>query len=164
LNELCQLRCEDVTQVDGVDVFQIRGERLKSKPSRRTIPIHPTLEKFGFLDYAAAIRSRYGEKGNLFPDLKPSSTGYGSDPLSKDLIRFVQSLGVDTHGGVAHRMRHTFRDALREAEISLDCVKALGGWTRREIHDAYGSGLRVSTLAAAMAKIEFVGLELPSLN
>jgi hypothetical protein len=51
---------------------------------------------------------------------------------------------------VAHHL-HTFRDELPEADIPIDEVKALDGWARKDVHDAYGSGLRIATFAVATA-------------
>jgi integrase len=44
-----------------------------------------------------------------------------------------------------HSFRHTYRDALREADISAERVKALGGWANTETQEDYGKGLKPAT-------------------
>src|SRR5690606_5402692 len=43
--EICQLRCDDITRMQGVDVFRIHdrhdGNQLKNDDSVRDVPIHP---------------------------------------------------------------------------------------------------------------------------
>lgn len=157
MNEICQLKCEDIWKEGDSDVLWVR--KGKTPDARRAIPVHPMLAKLGLLEYAEAIRLRHGGHSALFPDIAASATGYASEAISKSLIRLVQSLGVTTRGGVAHRLRHTFRDALRDADISIDAVKALGVWKRKEVHGSYGSALRTATLASAIAKVTYPDLE-----
>jgi hypothetical protein len=57
LEELGQLRIGDVRREDGVDYLAIEpgdGKRVKTKSSRRHIPLHPELVKRGFLTFRPA--------------------------------------------------------------------------------------------------------------
>lgn len=80
LNELSQLHLSDIRRAeDGVWVFDINDEeekRLKSKTSKRIIPIHSILLKdLNFLSYVDHLKAK-GER-RLFPELKIGRDGYG---------------------------------------------------------------------------------------
>lgn len=177
LGECCQLHVEDVTEYEGVPVILINDnaepggdeadkKRVKTKAGRRFVPVHPELERIGFLMFVAEKR-KAGER-RLFPEIKPDSTGYLSGTFSKffnDKRRFLGKLGMAGTGVSFHSFRHNYRDALREAEISLERVRALGGWKRdSEGEEArYGSGLKAATLYQEIAKVRYPGLDLTHL-
>jgi integrase len=64
VGEMCQLRGEDVEEVDGIAVLRITAEAgsVKNAPSERTIPLPPSAIETGFLDFAQ------DRKGPLFYD------------------------------------------------------------------------------------------------
>ncbi|MGE7416958.1 DUF6538 domain-containing protein [Methylobacterium tarhaniae] len=178
LGECCQLHVEDVTTLDGVPVILIddAGEpgaddadkkRVKTEAGKRFVPVHPELQRIGFLAFAETMRGR-GEK-RLFPELKPDALGYLSSPFSKwfnDKRRFLGKLDMDVKGVAFHSFRHNYRDALREAEIGLERVRALGGWRRdSEGEEAiYGKGLKAATLYREIEKVGYAGLDLTHLH
>lgn len=178
MGECCQLHVDDVTTLDGVPVILIddAGEpgaddadkkRVKTEAGKRFVPVHPELQRIGFLAFAEAMRGR-GEK-RLFPELKPDALGYLSGPFSKwfnDKRRFIGKLDMDVKGVAFHSFRHNYRDALREAEIGLERVRALGGWRRdSEGEEAiYGKGLKAATLYKEIEKVGYAGLDLTHLH
>ena len=168
LNEICQLLTEDVTSLEGVPAFLISDEngenkRLKTKQSKRAIPIHPELIKAGLLKYTEE-QCKAGEK-YLFPDLSVSKSGSRSDNFSKWFSHFRdRTLGTDT-GTNFHSFRHTFRDAIREAEIDKEIGARLGGWQgTKGVMDTYGKGHSIAKFQKAIAKIQFDDLDLAHLN
>jgi integrase len=169
LNEICQLSISDVSKEDGVTVILVRGDdddetkRVKTAAGERFVPIHPELKALGFLRYVAQ-RQRAGQpKDHLFPELSLASTGYASDNFSKWFARFSDKIGLTDRRKVFHSFRHTYRDALREADVSAEKVRALGGWASGRVEDQYGSGLRASTLAKDIRAIGYPGLNLSHL-
>ena len=62
-----------------------------------------------------------------------------------------------------HSFRHTYRDAMREADIPDEKVQALGGWSSGKTEDDYGNGFKASTLAAEVEKISYPDLDLSHL-
>jgi integrase len=167
LNELCQLAVADVTVQDDTDVILVRpsaesGARLKTAAARRLIPVHPELVRCGFLDYVEKMR-RAGE-ARLFPELKRDSRGRFADPFQKWFSRFLEKAGAKAPKTSYHSLRHNFRDALREAQVSRDAVLALGGWKAGGTEELYGGGLRPSTLARELAKVRYGGLDLSPLH
>lgn len=161
LGEACQLHVSDVTKLDGVSVILIRStddddedteKRVKTEAGERFVPVHPEVVEIGFLDYVDQMR-RAG-KQRLFPELEAAkATGYLSDVFSKWFARFLEKAGAKRDRTSFHSFRHSYRDALREADISLERIRALGGWSSGETDEVYGSGFKASTLAADMAKV-----------
>jgi integrase len=167
LNECVQLRIDDVAVRDGVDVILIRTDdegdkRLKTNASERFVPIHSELTKIGFLTYVANMK-RTGEM-RLFPELPKGKKGYYSDPFQKWFSRFLVGIGVKTPKTSFHSFRHCFRDVLRDADMSTERVRALGGWTSKGgAEEIYGAGHRASTLAKEIEKVAYLGLDLSHL-
>jgi integrase len=168
LNEICQLLITDITIDDNIDVILVgEGEedgdkRVKTEAGERCIPIHPTLKHLGFLEYVAERRDAGDVR--LFPELPKGSTGYYSDNFQKWFSRFLAKAGAKKPKTSFHSFRHTFRDALREADISEERVRRIGGWVGNGGADQlYGKGLRPSTLAREIKKIKFPGLGLSHL-
>jgi len=169
---------EDVTELEGVPVILIddAGEpgadeadkkRVKTEAGKRFVPVHPELQRIGFLVFTARMRAK-GER-RLFPELKPDALGYLSGPFSKwfnDKRRFLGKLDMAVTGVSFHSFRHNYRDALREAEIGLERVRALGGWRRDSDGEEsiYGKGLKAATLYREIEKVRYVELNLTHLH
>jgi integrase len=169
LNEICQLTEDDIKIEDGTDIILVRSDedgvkRVKTSSGHRFVPIHPELKRLGFLDHVAAIRAKLPAKARLFPELTTASTGYVSDNFSKWFANFLDKVEIKDNRKNFHSFRHTFRDALREAEISQERVRELGGWSGSSTEDDYGSGTRPSTLAREIAKVQYKGLSLDGLR
>jgi integrase len=170
LNECCQLLVDDVRYVDNVPVVIISEDsedgvddkRVKTEAGERYVPVHPELERIGFIKHWQQQKRR-GER-RLFPDLPASKNGYYSDPFQKWFGRFLANAGAKKPRTSFHSFRHTYRDALREADISAERVKALGGWANTETQEDYGKGLRPATLYHEIKKVKFQGLSLVHLH
>lgn len=169
LNEICQLTEDDIAVEDGTDIILVRSDkeglkRVKTSAGHRSVPIHPELKRLGFLDHVAAVRAKHPAKARLFPELTTASTGYPSDNFSKWFANFLDKVEIKDNRKNFHSFRHTFRDGLREAEISQERVRELGGWSSGSTEDDYGSGTRPSTLAREIAKVRYEGLDLTKLE
>lgn len=164
LNEICQLEVNDLFNKDGVNLIYVRedGEgdtkKLKTEASTRLVPVHPELEKIGFITYAETMR-KSGEV-KLFPELKTGSLGYYSDNFSKWFSRFLKSIGAKTKKTSFHSFRHTFRTAMAEAELPYDAIVAIGGWTSDSTQDNYFKKLKPVTLYNHMCKVRYPELDL----
>ncbi|MFC3642754.1 DUF6538 domain-containing protein [Aquibium oceanicum] len=168
LNEICQLTVDDFVEEDGVPIILIREDdddetkRVKTEAGIRFVPVHPELERIGLLAFVEGRRAD-GPKVPLFPELSAGSTGYRSDPFSKFFARFRHKVGITDRKKVFHSFRHTYRDALREADISDQKVRALGGWSSSRTEENYGRGLKASTLARDIQSVKYDGLDLSHL-
>jgi integrase len=168
MNEICQLHVEDIEKQEGVDVIVVRSDeegtrRVKTAAGERVLPIHSELIRCGLLTYRQQVAAQ-GEVW-LFPELTAAkASGYRSDNLSKWFAHFLEKAGAKAPRTSFHSFRHNYRDALREAGISEDRVRALGGWSSGGTENLYGSGFRPSTLAAENEKISFPDLCLKHLH
>jgi integrase len=167
MNEAAQLETGDFDTRGGIYFFRVTSEgadekRLKTRASERELPVHPELLRCGFRDFVENACSRGATR--LFPEFGVGATGYISDNVSKR-FRYLLHEKIGLKGGALqfHGLRHTFRDALREAETSRDLVHELGGWSASSTADRYGAGASLATKFAALSKVRFEGLDLSHL-
>ncbi|MEP6669403.1 MAG: site-specific integrase [Chthoniobacter sp.] len=176
-NEVCQIFTEDVKIWEGITYIAVREERedgskcvkkLKTKQSKRDVPLHPELKQLGFLEFVEA-RRRDASSPRLFPELTPGHKGYFSDAFSKRFVHIVKNALGDGCGATMHSFRHMFRVATRAARIPSETVALLAGWVHGESSASrqlshYGRGLEnLPTLAEDIAKVEYRELDLSHL-
>jgi integrase len=136
LSEVCQLRAEDIVQVEGIWCmrFDPSAGPLKTRSSERAVPVHPALIDGGFLDFFARVRS-----GPLFPELPPDIFGSRGGNGTKVLGRWIRKLGlVDPRLSPNHSWRHRLKTLARRHGLALDLVDAMTGHARRTVADTYG--------------------------
>ena len=166
--EICQLRAGDVVDVDGVRCLnlslfdeegrRVEDKRLKTEASERFVPLHPMLIATGFIDFVDGYEGR----DRLFPDLTLGAKNSYSHNFSKWFGRFKKRIGLAEPALVFHSFRHGFRDACRNADISDETARALGGWAGIDQATSYGNRGAVPNLYRAMRKLDFGGFVLPS--
>jgi len=165
LNELCQLRVEDISEHDGIRFFDLRrfstsGRKLKTKSSARRVPLHVELDALGFLTYVQSLAN----PGWLFPDIDRKGGEGGSDAISKWFGRFLESRQIKDPSLVFHSFRHTFRDGMRQAGVDAERAHALGGWTESSVGAGYGQGFGLAELSSAMGQLRYPALDLSHLK
>ncbi len=151
LEEICQLYCADIYQIDDIFVFDVndkpnsnggRDKRLKTKNAQRIIPMHKKLIDLGFINYKKSI-----EKGHerLFPSLNKngSVTKYGKQP-GKVFSKIVSDCGV-TGKKSFHSFRHTFSNFFKQKMMHNDMFRELYGHSIEQLAGRqYGSRFNVS--------------------
>ena len=106
---------------------------LKTESSVRVVPIHHHLISLGLTDWVASIVK--GQR--LFQSASLGVYGNYSQAYSKHINAVFRSLRVTNH---FHSLRHSFRDACREAEVPSDIADYLGGWSgSASVSRSYGS-------------------------
>lgn len=159
LEELGKLRYDDI--INGaapgddeelwyISLTKTNGRSLKTKASKRRMPIHRDLVEIGFLAFCDSRRSEewlfdlkeYTWKGDL------RRTHY----LSKEFGRYLRKLGMGSER-VFHSFRHLFKDVLRDSEVELSAQMALLGHTEPGTGALYGSGHGLRTLCRAMNQV-----------
>jgi integrase len=158
LEELAQLQVTDIRRVRGVRVIAIEpgnGKRLKSRSAERLIPVHPALERTGFLRFVASIRRANPTGGRLFPELRPGARGDLSQGFSKWYGRYRRALGIVGADVGMHAFRHCFADGLRAAGVEPELRNTLLGHAQGHVGARYGDGWTVRALAAAVAKMTY---------
>lgn len=160
MGEIAQLWTDDVLEQDGVWALRVqfnadRDQELKNPGSDRIIPIHKTLIDLGFVDWASAARQKNASR--LFPDIPKSKDKQDfSSIFSKRFSKFLETADLWRDGRTFHSLRHNFRDAVRDADLSDGVAKVLGGWADDEPHNHYGRGYKIEMLKTAIDKLDFV--------
>jgi integrase len=145
LNELCQLRVEDIVIFNGLPHFNITNEpspedddedrKLKTAQSKRKIPVHPQLAAMGFLDFVAQRT-----KGRLFPDLTPDKWGYlSSKPSKRFQYALRKTLEISDERKTFYSFRHLYKDLMRTAKVPERAQRLAMGHAMSGVADAYGS-------------------------
>jgi integrase len=173
LNECCQLLIDDVRHVREIPIIVIAEDpqgggdeadtkRVKTEAGERFVPVHPELERLGFLRHWEAMKK--AGRRRLFPDLSPGANGYYSDPFSKWFGRYLKAVATYTPKTTFHSLRHNYRDALRDTEMSGEMVRDLGGWASGgSTSDDYGSWFTPERLYRAIQAVRYDGLDLSHL-
>jgi integrase len=176
--EVCQLRLGDIVQAaGGTWYFDINDDKdefgekfknippktLKTKASRRKIPIHPHLIRMGILEY---VQFRHNSDEVLLFTITPDKHGNQATYALRWLREYhFQTVLGRTPRQPVYSLRHNFRDALRRAEATPEILLALGAWEQgsRITSDNYGAGLGPDELAVHVAKIDYPDLNLTPL-
>lgn len=173
--ELAPMTADDVQEDEPTGILYLRiaedrerGARLKTRSSRRVVPVHPELVRLGFLDYVEGRRRQSGPKAPFFPLLEKGSRDGFADNWSKWFGRYLAKIGIGDDGPVFHSFRHNFKDALRSQGASEDINDALTGHSGGGVGRGYGAkdkALRfgLERLADAVAKVNFPGVSLEHL-
>jgi integrase len=177
LNELAPLCADDVKldATSGVHFITViedtdAGRSVKTDSSVRAVPVHSELVRIGFLEFVDQVRQSEGSSARLFPKLTPGPKGGFGEAFSKWFGRYKRDLGIDNPSSVFHSFRHGFKDALRAAGVNEDVNDALTGHSGgNSVARGYGWKDMVRrfgfpTLAAAVEKVEYPGLDLSKLR
>ena len=160
LEELGQLRVSDVRVEEDVPFLAIEpgdGKRVKTRSSRRRIPIHPELVRLGLLTFVMSQREAGVER--LFPELRATSYGSVTAAWSKFWGKHARELGATDHRKTFHSFRHGFKDACRRAGLSEEVHDALTGHANGSVGRGYGLGVPLGVLGEAVAKVSYPGFQ-----
>jgi integrase len=139
VNEITQLRKEDIFTENGVPVMRITPEAGRTKTNEaRVVPLHPHLIEQGFANMVEALPA-----GPLFYDPSRRRGGTEENPLSKKmgerLAAWVREIGVsDPNVAPNHGWRHRFMSVGRTAGIPLPALDAIQGHAGRTDGEQYG--------------------------
>lgn len=172
LNEACQLYASDVGIENGIPFIEIRAwseesqttdKRLKTEASERRVPVHPELVKLGFMEFVAE-RKKDRSSPRLFPELRmEKSRGLYSHDFSKWFRRFVRLTCGEETSATFHSLRHNFRTALMNAEVSTELVEALGGWSVESSSEREYRHYQLPVLLTALEKVKYSSVNLETL-
>jgi integrase len=153
VNEITQMRAEDVKQIKDVWTIRITPEAGGQKNDKaRVIPIHAHIVEQGFPEVATAQA-----KGPLFYDPSRSRGGSAAHPQYKKvgerLAAWVRKIGVDDpEVQPNHAWRHLFKSRARNAGMDLDAREAIAGHEPGTEGRRYGVN-DIPFLAAEIAKL-----------
>ncbi|PPD44905.1 MAG: hypothetical protein CTY16_11115 [Methylobacter sp.] len=132
LAEICQLLLSDIKPVKALsndaehwcfDINEDDDKKLKTKQSRRQIPVHKNLIDAGLLTYADDLRAKGETK--LFPNAARTSDQFGSQ--SQWFGIYSSQAGITDKDTSFHSFRHNFCGYLAAHHIPEDLVIALTG-------------------------------------
>jgi integrase len=133
VNEITQMRKQDVKKVDGIHVFNITPEAGGNKTkTARLVPVHPHLVEMGFLKFVEA-----NAQGPLFYSAARTRGGKDSKAAYKKtgerLAAWVRTLGIKDVGVKPnHGWRHRLSSiliGLRVQQRDIDAVLGHKGQT-----------------------------------
>lgn len=139
INELTQMRKQDVSCIDGVWAFKITPEAgpVKSKKAR-LVPIHQHLIAQGFLDFVDAQ-----PLGPMFYNdskrHKVDALNTKSKQMGSKLAAWVRSIGVTGDVQPNHGWRHLFNTLGADHNLEHRIVEAIMGHANSSSNAGYGS-------------------------
>ncbi|OAJ67439.1 tyrosine-type recombinase/integrase [Gluconobacter cerinus] len=158
LGEICNLRCQDIENVQGVACFQIRPHpeedwSPKSAAGTRLVPIHSRLIKAGILEFL-----KPGQHF-LFPDLAMSTSGVRGASFGQAFSKLKTKLGLPAEI-TFHSFRHTVSTKLRNQDASfrelwIDRVLGHEASHRSQGTMNYTSSIDVRNLQSVIEALEF---------
>ena len=151
VNEITQLRVEDIFELEGVAVMRITPEAgpVKAKVAR-IIPLHTHLIEQGFLEFVAGKGT-----GPLFYDpanrRSDNAINRQANRLGSKLAEWVGTLGIS---GVKpnHAWRHLFNTLAVTHELDQRATMAILGHASGNVNQDYGS-VPVAATARAIEKL-----------
>ena len=163
ISELAQLHTDDVQRTaDAGWVVSIKedadeGQGVKNKYSIRSVPVHPELERLGFIAYATSIREH--GPGPLWPAVVRSELNGAGGKVSQWFGEYKTGKGFgEDH--VFHSFRHTLETELRALAIPKYQIAALAGHAGEDVSDDYAH-LTPAILRPVLERLSFPGLDLP---
>lgn len=137
VDEMAQLRAEDVQKVDGVWTVRITPEAGGQKSNEaRVVALHPHLIEQGFVREAAE------RKGSLFYD--PSRHRGGSDghrqskKVGQHVAEWVRDMGIEQGVAPNHGWRHRFKTLARRHRLDPTIADYIQGHVPRTEGEGYG--------------------------
>ena len=165
LEELCQLYCEDLKEVQGVwvlDINEATPDKSIKMGEKRLVPLHPFISKeLNFPGFVMGIG-----QGRVFPELKRINNRYGHS-VSRWFSKYRDRCGIEAEvkSKVFHSFRHTFIDTLKQSLISDNLIAEIVGHSiKGETMGRYGKRFKPKVLYEnAILKLDF-GIDLSHLK
>ena len=152
LGEITTLYLDNIKEISGnhrekrwcfdiVEEPEREDKHLKTKSSRRIVPIHDTLLKLNFIEFIELLKKKDPSRERLFQELKLSEGNYNKNVSTFFNKRYLPSLGLKTDKKNFHSFRHTVSDHLKQKGIEPHFVNELLGHTTGNIDlERYGKG------------------------
>ena len=168
LEEICQLRLEDVYKEGTVDIIRVtisKETKLKTVTSQRIVPIHENLKRVGFLEYCNYMKKQ--KKERVFWDLTKSRDGYGRN-IGRYFMEYLRKVGVyEFQSKVFHSLRHTFITNLLQNGVREEVVNGISGHKQKTMSTTiYFKGGFPSDLLyeEGISKLNFEGINFGKLK
>nr|WP_157205676.1 DUF6538 domain-containing protein [Methylomonas koyamae] len=150
VSECVGLRVEDVHLEADIPYIKLHRNplrRLKTKQSQRSIPL------IGYALMGIKLQLELSQGGEwLFPryiDLEREEVK--NDGASNAMNGRLKALGF-----TCHCLRHNLKDRLRLADVSMDHIRELQGWSRSDQASRYGEMSLLGVLQDKLKRIEIL--------
>lgn len=161
MDECCRIHASDIKQYGDIYAIEI-VRTLKTKNSKRVVPIHSALVDLGLIDFIN--QKKDSGQDHLFSDLHYSEKQQNySHSFSKWFSRYLDNMEIKDKRLCFHSFRHTFRDALAAQNTPLHITRAICGWKGGGMEEVYGSPARAETLYGYLSKISYPNVDLSHL-
>lgn len=163
ISELAQLHTDDVRDdpeagwIFSIEEDADEGQRVKNAHSIRRIPVHPELQRLGFLDYWKDTAKR--GPGPLWPALARTDLNGAGGKASQWFGDYKTAKGFGPEL-VFHSFRHTMETRMRALEVPAYLIDAITGHAGKTVSAKYDHP-EPSTLRPVLARLQFPGLHLP---
>lgn len=170
MEEIGQMRVSDVVQEEypDADGSMVQGwfltvtdlgedQKLKNDASKRTVPLHPELERLGLLAYVQGLP----KGGRLFPDLKAGAYGRLTAKWGEWFSLYLRKVcGVTDKRMVFHSFRHTFKHHASHVGMIEGVQRQIMGHSPGDVADEYRGGYSLHQLVEGMRLYRIAGLDL----
>ncbi|WP_257286518.1 tyrosine-type recombinase/integrase [Endozoicomonas sp. SESOKO1] len=158
IEELCQLRSEDVKDENGVPYISIREG--KTKAATRLVPLHPWIAG-EVLQQAEKTKGDY-----LFPALSTREDGKRSDAFSKWFGRVKKKHGVTSRDKAFHSLRVHTATAFERGNVPEETATFILGHERNMSmsYGLYSKGKTISQLYDAVLAASFPDCVVPVMS
>jgi integrase len=158
VGEITDIDTRDFVEIDGIWVMQIRkkhrskNQRLKTKESIRSVPLHNAVLREGFIAYVQSLGD-----GPLFREVQLDGYGKRMAPASKEISGWLRhTVGITDPRKPFYSHRHTAISYLRNMRlpdgspaVKEDIERYLTGHAGSGAHAGYGKRW-IETLKAAI--------------
>jgi integrase len=164
VNEITQMRGQDVKKIEGIWAFHITPEAGTVKNNEfRDVPIHEHLIAQGFLEFV-----KKSGQGPLFYDPDRGRGGSDANPIYKKtgerLAAWVRQLGVkDKAVQPNHGWRHLFKTLGELHDLRPRVLNALQGHAPQTVAEKYGE-VKMVVMARELAKIPRFDIDAPTVS
>ena len=160
VNEISQMRSQDLSEIDGVWALKITPEAGTVKGQKaRVVPLHPHLVEQGFPAIVAALGD-----GPIFYDPKLQRVAEAGNrhfkKVGERLAEWVRKdVGIsDRNIQPNHAWRHLFKTRAMQAEIPERVTDAIQGHAPRSVGQSYGS-VPLELKATAIGRMPYFEIE-----
>ena len=144
-SNICQLRLGDIRREDGINVISyhdyLSDNSAKTDATNRIAPLHPILEKIGFLRYLEDIKNLPDTNATtlIFPWLNQYEQGYADVP-TQNFTKVLKELGIWVFNvKVFYSLRHTTNQRMKERGVPEDFRSQYIGHENDSVnHRTYG--------------------------
>ena len=178
LEEMGQLRPSDIQKLsypdaDGeehsawflhITTLADEGEQanqLKNEESERLVPVHPELERLGFIAYADAMRK--AGHARIFPLLTPGAYDRLTAKWGEWFGPYLRKVcKITDRRKVFHSFRHTFKHYAGHVGMIEGVQREIMGHSSGDVADEYRGGYSKHQLVEGMKVYRIAGLALPA--